>query len=93
MTFSRHLARHMKGEAMDMITIHTTVLGTTPPQHLVFCMEAQAIATIIVHTTLLGMILTHKFGMMHEGQNYGYDYGLHNTASNIPPSTFGFALE
>jgi hypothetical protein len=35
-TLPRHSARRMKGEAMDMITIHTTALGTTPPQHSVF---------------------------------------------------------
>jgi hypothetical protein len=44
---------------MDMITIHTTLLGTTPPQHSVFHTEAQAMAMTIVHTTLRGMILTH----------------------------------
>jgi hypothetical protein len=48
-----------EGEAMDMITIHTTALGTTPPQHSVFHMEAQAMAMTTVHTTLRGMIFIH----------------------------------
>jgi hypothetical protein len=84
----------MKGEAMDMITIHTTTLGMTPPQHSVFCMEAQAMAMTIYspyHTA--GNDPHPSFGMAHEGRSYGYDYGPHNTASDIPPPTFGYAHE
>jgi hypothetical protein len=55
----RHSVGRMKGEAKDMITIHTTVLGTTPPQHSVFRMGAQAMAMTTIHTTLRGMILIH----------------------------------
>jgi hypothetical protein len=70
MTLLRHTARCMKGEAMDMITIHTTALGTTPPslQHSMFCMEAQAMATTTVHTTLRGMTLTHHLVWRMKGE-------------------------
>ena len=58
-TLPKHSVGHMKGEAMDMITIHTIVLGTDPPQHSVAHMEAQAMAMTTVHTTVWGMILAH----------------------------------
>jgi hypothetical protein len=53
---------------MDMITIHTTVLGMIPPQHLVFHTEAQAMAITTVHTTLRGMILTHHLVWRMKGE-------------------------
>ena len=77
---------------MDMITIHTIVLETTPPQHSIFCMEAQAMANYSPYHTM-GNDPHPLFGMVHEGQSYGYDYRLHDTTFDIPPSTFGFALE
>jgi hypothetical protein len=90
-TLPKHSAQRMKEETMDMTTIHTTALGTILPQHSVSCMEAEAMATSTVHTTLWD---PHpSFGMAHEGRSHGYDYGPHNTTSNIPPSTFDFALE
>jgi hypothetical protein len=53
---------------MDMIIIHTTALGTTPPQHSLFHMEAQAMAMTTVHTTLRGMILTHHLVWRMKGE-------------------------
>jgi hypothetical protein len=84
MTLLRHTARCMKGEAMDMITIHTTALGTTPPslQHSMFCMEAQAMATTTVHTTLRGMTLTHHLVWRMKGEVMAM------TVTNDPPPTF-----
>jgi hypothetical protein len=68
MTLPRHSAWCMKGEAMDMIIIHTTMLEKTPPQHSVFRMEVQTMATTTVHTTLLGMILTHHLVWCMKGE-------------------------
>jgi hypothetical protein len=67
-TLPRHSAQRMKEEAMDMIIIHTTALGTTPPQHSLFHMEAQAMAMTTVHTTLRGMILTHHLVWRMKGE-------------------------
>jgi hypothetical protein len=67
-TLPKHSVGRMKGEAMDMITIHTTVLGTTPPQHSVFHTDAQAMAMTTVHTTLRGMILTYHLVWCMKGE-------------------------
>src|SRR5450759_4788692 len=70
-TLRRHLAGRMKGEAMDMITIHTIAVRTTPPQHSVTHMEAQPMAMTTVHTTLHGMnrmILAHHLVWRMKGE-------------------------
>ena len=64
---------------MDMITIHTIALGTTPLQHLV------------AHTP--GNEPHPSLGMAQEGRSYGYDHRPHNRAFDIPPPTFGSTHE
>jgi hypothetical protein len=87
----------MKGEAMDMITIHTTTLGTTPPPPppATFSVPhggpSHGYDYSPYHT--LGNDPHPSFGIAHDGRSYGYDHGPHNIASDIPAPTFSFAHE
>ena len=89
-TFPRHSVGCMKGEAMDMITIHTIALGY--PLTAFNCLHggpSHGYNYSPYHTP--GNDPHPSFGIVHEGRSYGFDHGLYNRASDIPPPTFGSA--
>jgi hypothetical protein len=92
-TLPRHSARRMKGEAMDMITIHTHSVGNDPPVTFSIPHGGPSHGYDYNPYYTTGIDPHPSFGMAHEGQSYGYDHRPHNTASDIPPPTFGYAHE
>jgi hypothetical protein len=91
----------MNIQARARNTIHIGSLPTTLPRHSARRMKGEAMDMITTipqrwkqsprNIQYCAWRPKPSFGMAHEEQNHGYDYGPHNTAFDIPPPTFDFA--